>query len=105
MNINWLVQLSFQFICNAQLFSRICGRNSNLLEVTSQFAEKAASIDSTSSVAMAEVGRQCLLRGKIKEAQKFYKVIDIFSIYVEIFYLQFKKNNLKVLKFSFLYLS
>ena len=24
-------------------------------------------------MAMAEVGRQCLMRGKIKEAQRFYK--------------------------------
>jgi hypothetical protein len=45
------------------------------LEATASFAEKAASIDSTSSVAMAEVGRQCLLRGRIKEAQKYYKVL------------------------------
>ena len=44
------------------------------MEATASFAEKAASIDSTSSAAMAEVGRQCLLRGRIKEAQKYYKV-------------------------------
>ena len=59
---------------NAQLFSRICGKDVHILEATASFAEKAASIDSTSSIAMAEVGRQCLLRGRIKEAQKYYKV-------------------------------
>lgn len=41
--------------------------------MTTQFAEKAASIDSTSSVAMAEVGYQNLLRGRVKEAQRYYK--------------------------------
>ena len=38
------------------------------------FAEKAASLESTSALAMAEVGQQCLLRGKLKEAQRYYKV-------------------------------
>ena len=37
------------------------------------FAEKAASIDSTNSVNMAEVGYQNLLRGRVKEAQRYYK--------------------------------
>ena len=40
------------------------------------FAEKAASLESTSALAMAEVGQQCLLKGKIKEAQRYYKVIN-----------------------------
>ena len=62
-----------QFIVNAQLFSRICGRDAHILEATAMFAEKAASIASINSMAMAEVGRQCLMRGKIKEAQRFYK--------------------------------
>ena len=43
------------FLVNAQLFSRICGRDAMILEVTNMFAEKAASIDSTSSTNMAEV--------------------------------------------------
>ena len=33
-----------QFIVNAQLFSRLCGRDSHVLEATAMFAEKAASI-------------------------------------------------------------
>ena len=61
------------FLINAQLFSRICGRDEKILEVSSMFAEKAASIDSTSSVNMAEVGYQNLLKGKVKEAQRYYK--------------------------------
>ena len=61
------------FLINAQLFSRICGRDEKILEVSSMFAEKAASIDSTSSVNMAEVGYQNLLKGRVKEAQRYYK--------------------------------
>ena len=64
---------SLIFLVNAQLFSRICGRDPRILEVTTMFAEKAASIDSTSSVAMAEVGCQNLLRGRVKEAQRYYR--------------------------------
>ena len=57
---------AYQFTINAQLFSRLCGRNSHVLEATAMFAEKAASISSTNAMAMAEVGRQCLMRGKVK---------------------------------------
>ena len=64
---------SLIFLVNAQLFSRICGRDLKILDVTTMFAEKAASIDSTSSVAMAEVGYQNLLRGRVKEAVRYYK--------------------------------
>ena len=54
-----------QFIVNAQLFSRICGKDPHVLEATAMFAEKAASIASTNSMAMTEVGRQNLLREKV----------------------------------------
>ena len=46
----------------------------NFKKATAMFAEKAASLESTSALAMAEVGQQCLLRGKLKEAQRYYKV-------------------------------
>jgi hypothetical protein len=58
-------QNAHQFIVNAQLFSRLCGRDSHVLEATAMFAEKAASIASTNSMAMAEVGKQYLMRGKV----------------------------------------
>ena len=61
------------FLTNAQLFSRICGRDPKILEVTSMFSEKAASIDSTLSANMAEVGYQQLLRGRVKEAARYYR--------------------------------
>lgn len=60
-----------QFVINAQLFSRLCGRDPYVLEATAMFAEKAASIASTNSTAMAEVGRQCLLRGKVSHVSLF----------------------------------
>ena len=63
-----------QFVGNARLFSRICGRDPHVLEATAMYAEKAATLESTSAVAMAEVGQQCLLRNKVKEAQRYYKV-------------------------------
>ena len=49
---------AYQFRTNAQLFSRICGKDVNVLEATAMFAEKAASIESTNSASMAEVGHQ-----------------------------------------------
>ena len=54
------------FLHNCQLFSRICGRDSHILDVTAMFAEKAASLDSTNSAYMVEVGYQYLLRGRTK---------------------------------------
>jgi len=63
-------QNSGLFRANAQLFSRLCGRDVHVLEATSALAEKAASIDPKSSPNMAEVGYQSLLRGKVKEAQR-----------------------------------
>ena len=65
---------AYQFTINAQLFSRLCGRNSHVLEATAMFAEKAASISSTNAMAMAEVGRQCLMRGKVN-LNLFYATI------------------------------
>jgi hypothetical protein len=58
------------FRANAQLFSRLCGRDQHVLEATAALGEKAASIDPTSSLNMAEVGYQSLLRNKIKDAQR-----------------------------------
>ena len=52
----------------------MCGRDPEVLEATAALAEKAATLESTSAVAMAELGQQCLLRGRIKEAHRYYKV-------------------------------
>ena len=52
----------------------MCGRDPSVLEATATFAEKAATLESTSAVAMAELGQQCLLRNRVKDAQRYYKV-------------------------------
>ncbi|KAK7872002.1 hypothetical protein R5R35_004518 [Gryllus longicercus] len=61
------------FLDSAQLFSRICGRNSLVLAETYRFAEKAAQLDPTNPGAITELGYQCLLQAKIKEATKYYR--------------------------------
>jgi tetratricopeptide repeat protein 21B len=60
------------FLHNCQLFSRICGRDSHILDVTAMFAERAASLDSTNSAYMVEVGYQYLLRGRTKVRQVIF---------------------------------
>ncbi|CAB4063816.1 TTC21B [Lepeophtheirus salmonis] len=52
---------------------RLYSEDKGILEVSSIFAEKAASIDPHNDLYMCEVGYQRLLRGKIKEAQRYYK--------------------------------
>ncbi|XP_069686948.1 tetratricopeptide repeat protein 21B-like [Periplaneta americana] len=61
------------FAENARLFSRVCGRNAAILAETYRFAEKAAQLDPTSADLMTELGYQCLLQGKIKEAVRLYR--------------------------------
>ena len=56
------------------------------------YAEKAATLESTSAVAMAEVGQQCLLRNKVKDAQRYYKVraqcVQVGEVERPLFFLQ-----------------
>ncbi|XP_050699357.1 tetratricopeptide repeat protein 21B-like [Eriocheir sinensis] len=61
------------FIHMAQLFSRLCGRNNLVLEETFMMASKAAKVDSGSAEYLTEVGYQCLLQGRNKEATRYYK--------------------------------
>lgn len=61
------------FVENAQLFSRVCGRNEAILAETYRFAERAAQLDPTSADFMTELGYQCLLQGKQKEAVRLYR--------------------------------
>ncbi|XP_069186237.1 tetratricopeptide repeat protein 21B isoform X2 [Procambarus clarkii] len=61
------------FVHMAQLFSRLCGRNRLVLEETFMMASKAAKVDTGSAEYLTEVGYQCLLQGRNKEATKFYK--------------------------------
>ncbi|KAK3857879.1 hypothetical protein Pcinc_020970 [Petrolisthes cinctipes] len=61
------------FVHMAQLFSRLCGRNRVILEETMMMASKAAKVDTGSAEYLTEVGYQCLLQGRNKEATKYYK--------------------------------
>ncbi|XP_063227668.1 tetratricopeptide repeat protein 21B-like [Bacillus rossius redtenbacheri] len=61
------------FIETARLFSRVCGRNPAVLTETYRLAEKAAQLDPNSPELMTELGYQCLLQGRLKEASKFYR--------------------------------
>ncbi len=67
------------FLHNSQLFARICGRDSHILAVSLMFAEKAASIDSTSAEAMTEVGYQNLIRGRVKVGSIFSDLVDFIT--------------------------
>lgn len=61
------------FVESAQLFSRVCGRNEAILTETYHFAERAAQLDPTSADFMTELGYQCLLQGRIKDALRLYR--------------------------------
>ncbi|RZC41543.1 tetratricopeptide repeat protein 21B-like [Asbolus verrucosus] len=58
---------------NAQLFSKICGRHAEVLNETYRMVETAVQINSEDVECIVELGRQCLLAGRIKDAQKSYK--------------------------------
>lgn len=49
---------------NAQLFSRICGRNMNVLTETYSMVEKAVQVSANNAEFINELGYQCLLQGK-----------------------------------------
>lgn len=61
------------FVDSAQIFSRVCGRNDAILAETYRFAERAVQLDPTSADYMTELGFQCLLQGRIKEAMRLYR--------------------------------
>ncbi|XP_015840637.1 tetratricopeptide repeat protein 21B [Tribolium castaneum] len=58
---------------SAKLFSRICGRHVDVLKETHKMAERAIQINSEDVEFIVELGHQCLLSSRIKEAQKYYK--------------------------------
>ena len=73
---------AYQFVTNAQLFSRICGKDVNVLEATAMFAEKAASIDSTNSASMAEVGHQ-VVKSMPCKGRKSHAGSSIFKTWIK----------------------
>lgn len=57
----------------AQLFSRVCGRNIEILECTMLFAEKASQIAPNNAEYITELGYQSILLGRYKEATKHFR--------------------------------
>lgn len=60
-------------IKNALLFSRSCGRNVNILTETYKMVERAVQISPNNADYINELGYQCLLQEKIREAVKHFK--------------------------------
>ncbi|KAK2839753.1 hypothetical protein Q5P01_013493 [Channa striata] len=54
-------------------FTRVCGRNEKVIEQTFRMVERGFSIASGDSDLATELGYQMVLRGRIKEAIKWYK--------------------------------
>ncbi|CAH1154815.1 unnamed protein product, partial [Phaedon cochleariae] len=58
---------------SAQLFSKICGRKVEVLSEICKTLESAVQNNPESSGLIVEIGNQCLLRGKPKEAARYFK--------------------------------
>ncbi|KPJ18977.1 Tetratricopeptide repeat protein 21B [Papilio machaon] len=73
----------YQFYNTAQIFSRICGRSSAVLSQVYRFAQYASEMYNNDVNYLSEVGYQCILQGKYKDSQNFFKAaskIDSNSI-------------------------
>lgn len=57
----------------AQLFSRVCCRNEEILNCTMGFADKASQIVSSNAEYQSELGYQAILLGRTKEAVKYFR--------------------------------
>lgn len=61
------------YIENAALFSKCCGRNINVLTETYKMVETAVQFSPKNAEYFNELGYQCLLQDKTKEAAKLFK--------------------------------
>ncbi|KAF5302439.1 hypothetical protein FQR65_LT08528 [Abscondita terminalis] len=61
------------FVENAQLFSRVCGRNKVVLTETYKMVEKALEISVQNITYMSELAYQCILAENVKDAVRLYK--------------------------------
>lgn len=57
----------------SQLFSRVCGRNEDVLSATLKFVEKASQMSPRNTAFIIEVGYQNCMLGRYKEANKNFK--------------------------------
>ncbi|XP_013200236.2 tetratricopeptide repeat protein 21B-like [Amyelois transitella] len=73
----------YQFYNTTQIFSKICGRSSAVLSQVYRFAQYASEMYPNNVDYLSEVGYQCILQGKYKDAVNFFKAaskIDSNSI-------------------------
>lgn len=73
----------YQFYITTQIFSKVCGRDSAVLSQVYRFAQYASELYSNNVDYLSEVGYQCVLQGKYKDALNFFKAaskIDSNSI-------------------------
>ncbi|XP_063824062.1 tetratricopeptide repeat protein 21B-like [Ostrinia nubilalis] len=73
----------YQFFNTTQIFSKICGRSSAVLSQVYRFAQYASEMYSNNVDYLSEVGYQCILQGKYRDALNFFKAaskIDSNSI-------------------------
>ncbi|XP_047526075.1 tetratricopeptide repeat protein 21B-like [Pieris napi] len=76
-------QNGYQFYDIAQTFSKICAKSSTVVSQVYRFAQYAFEMYSSNVEYLSEVGYQCILQGKYKEALSFFKAaskIDSNSI-------------------------
>ncbi|XP_038223244.1 tetratricopeptide repeat protein 21B-like [Zerene cesonia] len=74
---------AYQFYNIAQTFSKVCGRSSTVISQVYRFAQYASEMYSNNVDYLSEVGYQCILQGKYKDALNFFKAaskIDSNSI-------------------------
>ncbi|KAL4708301.1 hypothetical protein ACJJTC_007707 [Scirpophaga incertulas] len=73
----------YQFYTATQIFSKVCGRSSAVLTQIYRFAQYASEMYPNNVEYLSEVGNQCILQGKYKDALNFFKAaskIDSNSI-------------------------
>lgn len=66
-------QNGFLFYNTTQIFSKICGRSSAVLSQVYRFAQYASEMYPNNVDYLSEVGHQCILQEKYKEALSFFK--------------------------------
>ncbi|KAL7991671.1 hypothetical protein Chor_015927 [Crotalus horridus] len=72
--LNQLEPQNPQLFCKiALVFSRTCGRNPHILQLTQMLVDRAFSLAPQNADIATELGYQMLFQGKIKEAMKCYK--------------------------------
>ncbi|KAF9409756.1 hypothetical protein HW555_010955 [Spodoptera exigua] len=64
---------AYQFYYTTQIFSRACGRSSAVLSQVYRFAQYASEMYPGNVDYLSEVGYQCILQGKYKDALSFFK--------------------------------